>query len=59
MSSICNNYLIVSLKKKKGKTIMQRLYTRPSTGQRKFNYFANRMNRRNLRVYSYRGGIRL
>lgn len=38
---------------------MQRLYNRPSNAQRKFNFYANRMNRRNLKMYSFRGGIRL
>lgn len=39
-----------------------RLYNRPARAQGKFNYFANRINKRNLRtsmMFMYRGGRRL
>ena len=39
-----------------------RLYNRPSKAQGKFNYFANRIDRRNLRTstfFMFRGGRRL
>lgn len=41
---------------------MKRFYNRPSNAQGKFNYFANRINKRNLRdsvYFMYRGGRRL
>lgn len=38
---------------------MKRFYNRPSKAQKKFNFYANRMNSKNLRLYSFRGGIRL
>lgn len=39
-----------------------RLYNKPSRAQGKFNFFANRFDRRNIRnsmMYMYRGGRRL
>ncbi len=37
----------------------RRFYNKPSNAQRKFNFFANRIQPRNFSRYMYRGGIRL